>query len=83
MPVRPSDCLLEVRPDVHAGGVEPDEERLVVLDGAFDELRRLRVDFLVDRLHALRGQRAGVLDLLPALAVGPCSAARRAGRTSS
>ena len=45
---------------------------------------RARVgDLLVDGFHALLGQRAGVLDRLPALAVGTRSGARRAGRTSS
>ena len=56
--------LLQMREDVHAGGVPPDEERLVGLLGAFHELERTGGDFLVHRLHALLGQRAGVLDRL-------------------
>src|SRR5262249_40354274 len=41
-------------------GVEPDEEGLLVLDGAIDEIRRRRQELLVDRLHALLGERAGI-----------------------
>jgi hypothetical protein len=56
---------------VHARGVEPDEERLAVLVRAVDEIPRCRPGFVVDRLHPLFRQRSGVLDLLAALAVGP------------
>ncbi len=52
---------LEVRPDVHAGGVPPDEERLAVLVRLVHEVQRALGDLFVDRLHALLGQRAGVL----------------------
>ena len=52
----------DVRAQVHAGRVEPDEERLArsplplhVVDGRSRGL-------VVDRLHALLGERAGVLD---------------------
>ena len=63
--------LLQMRPDVHARGVEPDEERLVVLDRPCrrTSVRRRRSP---DRRWACApGERAGVLDLLPALAVAP------------
>ena len=48
---------LETRPDVHAGGVPPHEERLVPLRCVRHEAKGVRGDFLVDRLHALFGQR--------------------------
>ena len=54
--------LLQVREDVHAGGVPPEEERLVRLLGALHEIQRLRRHFLVHGLHALAGERAGVGD---------------------
>jgi hypothetical protein len=53
---------LEVRPDVHARGVPPHEERLAVLVRLIDEPEGPGRDLLVDRLHALLGERAGVLD---------------------
>ena len=49
---------LEAGPDVHAGRIEPDEERLLVLVRAVDEVERGVEELLVDRLHALLG-RAG------------------------
>ena len=54
----------EVRDDVHARRVEPDEERLVVRLGLVHELEREIENFVVHRLHPLRIERAGVLDLL-------------------
>ena len=54
----------EVRDDVHARRVEPDEERLVVGLGLVHELEREVEDFVVHRLHPLGIERAGVLDLL-------------------
>ena len=62
-PVLPFGLFLEVGPDVHAGGVPPEEERLVGLLGAVHEVEGLGGDFLVDGFHALLGQRAGVFDL--------------------
>ena len=56
--------LLQVREDVHAGGVPPDEEGLVGLLGTLHEVEGLGGDFFVDGFHALLGQRAGVLDRL-------------------
>ena len=47
------------------------EERLAGLGLALDEVLGGGDGFVVDGLHALLGQRAGVLDLLAALAVGP------------
>ena len=47
------------------------EERLVVLDRLLHELEAGVEELLVDRLHALDRQRAGVLDLLRAVGVGP------------
>ena len=60
-----------VRPEMHGRGVVPEEERLVGLVRLVDEAQRVLRDLVVDGLHALLGQRPGVLDLLPALAVGP------------
>ena len=62
--------LLDVGEVVHARRVEPDEERLVILLGALQIIAACRENLFVDRLHALLGQRAGVLDCLSALAVG-------------
>ena len=61
-----------VGPEVHGGGVVPEEERLVRPCGILSMKReRMLRHFVVDGLHALLGERTGVLDLLPALAVGP------------
>ena len=57
---------------MHAGGVPPDEERLAVALCALSMNVEARVEeLLVHRLHALACQRAGVLDLLRAVRVGP------------
>src|SRR5262249_29798273 len=56
--------LLWVRPDVDGRRVEPAEERLVALRHAVNPLEGLVEDLLVEGLHALAGERAGVLDLL-------------------
>ena len=55
---------LEAGPDVHAGRIEPDEERLLVPVCAVDEVERGLEEFLVDRLHALLGERPGILAFL-------------------
>src|SRR5262249_47059304 len=55
----------------HPRRVPPDEKRLVVLDSFVDELEARIKEFLVDSLHALRRQRAGVLDFLCAVRIGP------------
>ena len=70
-PVLPSRLLLEVRPDVHAGGVPPEEERLVRLLRVGHEADRLLGELVVDGLHPLLVERAGALDLLRAVRVGP------------
>ena len=54
----------QMRDDVHAGRVEPQEERLVVGLGLVEELERQVADLVVHGLHALRAQLARVLDLL-------------------
>ena len=59
---------LRVRPEVHVRRVEPDEEGLAGVLGAHHEVDRLLEALVVDRLHALLGQRTRVGDL-PVLAV--------------
>jgi hypothetical protein len=68
-PAIPGVFLLYVRAKVHARGVPPDEEGLFGLMLALDEVLSGGEGFLVDRLHALAGERPGVLDGLSALAV--------------
>jgi len=59
-----------MRAKVHARGVPPHEERLAGLGLALDELLGGRDGLFVDSLHALLGERAGVLDRLATLTVG-------------
>ena len=66
-------------PDVHAGRIEPHEERLAVADGAVDEFRRGLEKVLVDRLHALLGERPGVLAFLLAPGAEARVVTRRVG----
>ena len=54
----------QVRDDVHARRIEPEEERLVVGLGLVDELEREVADFVVHGFHPLGIERSGVLDLL-------------------
>ncbi len=54
----------QVRPEVHRRRVVPEEEGLVRLGLLLHPPDRGRRDLLVDGLHALLGQRAGVLDRL-------------------
>src|SRR5262249_4913907 len=61
--------FFQVRPDVHAGRVPPHEERLVIIDGLFDELDTGVEEFLIDRSHALDRERAGVRYFLRAICV--------------
>ena len=63
--------LLEVREDVHPRRVEPKEERLVGFARFLQVVQRGRQELLVDGLHALLAERAGVLDLPRAVRVGP------------
>ncbi len=68
----PADALrLRMRAEVHVRGVEPDEERRLGLVLALDEVDCGVAEFVVAGLHPLLGQRAGVLDALGAVAVGP------------
>src|SRR5213594_3106630 len=53
--------LFQMREDVHAGRVPPDEEWLAGLRIVFHEAQRSLAELLVYCLHALDGQRAGVL----------------------
>jgi hypothetical protein len=56
----------DVRAEVHRRRVVPEEKRLVGLDLIFHPRDRSRGDFLIDRLHALLGERPRVFDrLLP------------------
>ena len=56
--------FLEVREDMHAGGVVIAEERLAGL-GLLVHPRQGGIgELVVDGLHSLDGERAGVLDLL-------------------
>ena len=54
---------LEVGPDVHAGRVPPQEERLLLSDRALHEIDGAGQGLLVYRLHTLARQWARVLDL--------------------
>jgi hypothetical protein len=60
----------DVGAQMHRGGVVPKEERLVLVMALVDEGERMFGHLVVDGLHALLGQRTGVLDGLAALAVG-------------
>ena len=60
LPALAAVLLGEVRAEVHRGRVVPEEERLVGLGLLLHPAERLRRDLLVDGLHALLGQRAGV-----------------------
>ena len=57
-------------PEVHGRGIVPEEERLVRLGLRLHPRESPISDLLVDGFHALLGERAGVHDRLPALAVG-------------
>src|SRR6516165_5663757 len=70
---------LEMGPNVHAGRIEPDEERLAVADGAVDEFHRGLQELLVDCLHAFLGERASVVAFLLAPGAEAWIVARRVG----
>src|ERR1700753_4314114 len=55
--------FLQVREDVHAGRIEPDEERIVRLGLTADENLGRTEELSVPRFHALGIQRTRVLDL--------------------
>ena len=67
----PAELGLDVRAEVHAGSVPPAEERLAGLHLAPDEVDGRVGRVVVDRLHPLPGERAGVLDPLRAVGIGP------------
>src|SRR4029453_5824304 len=52
------------RPDMHAGRVVPEQERLVGLVRAVDEVERTGEQIVLDRPHSLARPRARVLDRL-------------------
>ena len=56
--------------EMHLRGVRPDEEGLFRLGLPGDEVLRLGADLVVDRLHPLLGQRAGILDRLGPVGLG-------------
>src|SRR5271157_1358225 len=49
---------------VHPGRIQPEEERLAIAPGLVEKLERVLEDLVVHGLHAIRVQRAGVLDAL-------------------
>ena len=53
-----------MRHDVHARGIEPEEERFVVGLGLIHKLEGQIADLVVDCLHPLGIERARILDLL-------------------
>src|ERR1700733_8214112 len=53
-----------MRTQMHSRGVHPDEERLAGSRLTLDEIDRGTRGLVVDRFHALSGQRSGVFDLL-------------------
>src|SRR6266498_34665 len=61
----------EVRPDVHAGGIPPDKEWLVLLLGFFHEAEGFLGELVVYGSHPLDVERAGQLDLLRTVRVCP------------
>ncbi len=62
LPGDAAQLVLHVRAEVHARAVPPDVEGLAVGMGALDEVDRGGERLVVDRLHALLGQRPGILD---------------------
>ena len=63
-----------MRAKMHAGRIEPAEERFARPDLTLHEIDRGRRCLVVDRLHALSGERSGILDL--AVSRGPEDTAR-------
>src|ERR1700720_735308 len=59
-PVLPFAFGLEVRPNMHAGSVPPDEEGFPVLVRLIYEFQRSLSDLLIHRLHAFNCEWAGV-----------------------
>ncbi len=71
LPAQPAALVLDVRAEVHARRVPPDEERLVAGRCFLEVLERPRGHLVVDGLHALLRERASVLDLLGAVGHRP------------
>ena len=53
----------DVGAEMHARAAPPDEEGLIVLDRLLDELDRFSGGVVIHDLHALFGQRSGILEL--------------------
>ena len=53
----------QMRENMHPSRVPPQEKRLVCILRTLHEIERLGSHFLVDRLHAFLGQRAGIRDV--------------------
>ena len=68
-PGLPAALRLGVRSKMHVGGVEPDKERRFGLVLAVDEVDGGLQELVVDGLHPLLGQWAGVLDATVGVAV--------------
>src|SRR5262245_48954018 len=79
-PCPPLGFGFEMRPDMHAGWVEPDEERFAVPMRTIDEVERRFQEFLVDRLHALFSERASVFAFLFTPGAEAWIITRRVGR---
>ena len=73
---------LGVRPEVHAGRVEPNEEGFAGRVLPLDEVHGAGQELVVHRLHPLLGQWARVVDLLRSLP-RPLDSSRRASGTWS
>ena len=54
----------KVRDDVHARGVEPHEEGLIIRLGLVDELQRVIEDLVVNGFHAIWVERPAIFDFL-------------------
>jgi hypothetical protein len=60
-----------VGPEMHRGGVVPEEKGLAVLVRLVHEIERMFGNLVIDSLHALSVERTRVLDLLSAAAIRP------------
>src|SRR5262249_42741643 len=63
---QPVVLLGQMGHDVHARGIEPDEEWLTVRFRLVDEVHAVRKNLIIHRLHALWIERPVVFDSLPA-----------------
>jgi hypothetical protein len=75
--------LLQVRPDVHAARIRPNEERLLVAIGPVDEVEGRGEEFFVHRLHALLREWPGIFALLLAPLAEARIFTRRFGRSGN